>query len=1059
MENTKLSFSKRIAALFLVFAMLAMTLPVSVFAASSAKADIVFIIDATGSMGDEISNVKNNLNKFTSTLNSASIDHRISVIEYRDITISEKTSILKSADGEVWNRNPDDVASILDSIEAVGGGDIPETLLDALGMAIFDSSLDFRNDASKFAIVLTDADYKNDNNYGLVSMDDTIIQLQEKGICTSVITSSSYKSTYSSLYESTDGIYCDINSNFSDSLIELASYVKKVVQPVTIKLSAVEQSSNALNYTYEISATIESNDEELTAENLTVNLTPDSGMTVVGNSKQTIASILPKESKECKWTVNVPKSSENRNYTYSVNVKCDDFATGVVCVAQDTFSTIGTSSYDYSFVYDVDNYKTINGYNWFGKKGNSIYVSEEDLNAFVNGLTNTDLSCIASSWSSDGSVEEFLNNNLETWGGSCYGMSLTAGLFKVEILDSSKYGATTVYQLPELNADSNTKLESMINIYQMSQSTKFASNTGVAINPSNPEFTSTMQTMWNKANNIGKSGSEQQPFLVRLSGTLGGHAVLCFGAESCSVTHNSTVYNKRLKIYDPNSTSEAYLYMSDDYKTVEFWSNGSYQNSYTNFGYRNATLSKLNAYDYEDVISNYKSILAAKNMTSYSISSELGTAVFIAGKLVSNDLAVEINDVESLEGGSTSCTVILPNKDSSYTVASDEKIDADIYYEDFSIGVDAYADNAVFNSDKSVTVENATGEFTISNAFDNDSDFDFIDISGKANGNISSKKTDDGIILSGDFSDIKIKDYDIKDSLEIKIPNVNSDILIVADGTKEVGVNVYYDGDGDGELDEPISAIKEITTLTLDKNELVLQKGQKTSLTASVSPSDITDAKITWTSSNESVATVSETGEVKGIKPGKATITATAENGVSATCEVTVRVVSKYYMVNASSNYGGIVSPKRTHIVKAGNSDTIKISPYYGYKIDSVTVNDKAVPVINNTVTLKNIDENCSVYVKFVRADKFNVTVTANKGGYVSHIGTSEITANGFMKIAVIPKIGYRIKSIKKDGISIRPSCCVFLTKINEDHTVDVEFEKISRLTKKDIDEAFRGMK
>lgn len=45
-----------------------------------------------------------------------------------------------------------------------------------------------------------------------------------------------------------------------------------------------------------------------------------------------------------------------------------------------------------------------------------------------------------------------------------------------------------------------------------------------------------------------------------------------------------------------------------------------------------------------------------------------------------------------------------------------------------------------------------------------------------------------------------------------------------------------------------------------------------------------------WTSSNEQVAKVNETGLVTGVQAGTATITATAVNGISATCVVTVRI-------------------------------------------------------------------------------------------------------------------------------------------------------------------------
>ena len=65
---------------------------------------------------------------------------------------------------------------------------------------------------------------------------------------------------------------------------------------------------------------------------------------------------------------------------------------------------------------------------------------------------------------------------------------------------------------------------------------------------------------------------------------------------------------------------------------------------------------------------------------------------------------------------------------------------------------------------------------------------------------------------------------------------------------------------------------------------------------------------VKWTTSNKSIATVSKNGKVKGVKPGKALITAQA-NGVKATCLVTVKIkhpdYSQYFMVKAKkSKYG-----------------------------------------------------------------------------------------------------------------------------------------------------------
>ena len=59
-------------------------------------------------------------------------------------------------------------------------------------------------------------------------------------------------------------------------------------------------------------------------------------------------------------------------------------------------------------------------------------------------------------------------------------------------------------------------------------------------------------------------------------------------------------------------------------------------------------------------------------------------------------------------------------------------------------------------------------------------------------------------------------------------------------------------------------------------------------LSASVSPEAASDRAVAWSSSDRSVATVDKAGTVHGLRPGTATVTATAE-GKSGTCAVTVK--------------------------------------------------------------------------------------------------------------------------------------------------------------------------
>ena len=82
------------------------------------------------------------------------------------------------------------------------------------------------------------------------------------------------------------------------------------------------------------------------------------------------------------------------------------------------------------------------------------------------------------------------------------------------------------------------------------------------------------------------------------------------------------------------------------------------------------------------------------------------------------------------------------------------------------------------------------------------------------------------------------------------------------------------------------STVIDVTGVSLDKTEIALKTGDTTKLTATVTPDNATDKTVTWTSSNEEVATV-EDGVVTAKAFGKAVITATA-GSVTAECSVNV---------------------------------------------------------------------------------------------------------------------------------------------------------------------------
>ena len=183
-------------------------------------ADIVFILDISGSMEDEINHVKNNIRAFAQAIADLGVSVRWSAVTYSDFTVSgprEETQFVMNG-ANTWFTNVEDYKNAIGAIILANGGDGPETAIDGLMFAY--QNLDARSDARTFYVLLTDADYKINNHYGVGSIDAAASILAENSINVSVITDSWSSDDYRALYNTTDGIYANIYSDFSEDLLE-----------------------------------------------------------------------------------------------------------------------------------------------------------------------------------------------------------------------------------------------------------------------------------------------------------------------------------------------------------------------------------------------------------------------------------------------------------------------------------------------------------------------------------------------------------------------------------------------------------------------------------------------------------------------------------------------------------------------------------------------------------------------------------------------------------------------------------------------------------------------
>ena len=112
------------------------------------------------------------------------------------------------------------------------------------------------------------------------------------------------------------------------------------------------------------------------------------------------------------------------------------------------------------------------------------------------------------------------------------------------------------------------------------------------------------------------------------------------------------------------------------------------------------------------------------------------------------------------------------------------------------------------------------------------------------------------------------------------------------------------------------AAVIAVEGVTLDKETADLTVGGDITLVATVKPAEATNKEVTWSTSDDKVATVDANGKVTAVGAGSATITVTTKDGgFTATCKVTV--------TNAVVAVTGVSLDKNTLSLTEGETATL----------------------------------------------------------------------------------------------------------------------------------------
>ena len=209
--------------------------------------------------------------------------------------------------------------------------------------------------------------------------------------------------------------------------------------------------------------------------------------------------------------------------------------------------------------------------------------------------------------------------------------------------------------------------------------------------------------------------------------------------------------------------------------------------------------------------------------------------------------------------------------------------------------------------------------------------------------------------------------------------------------------------DGSGEKDTCRVTVKPILVngITLSKAYYEGDIGSTVRLTATVSPSNATNKKLSWYSSDPSVATVDAYGNVRLISSGEATVIAEAkdDSGETAACQIKVKDVPVLQIVFDRNKYPLTDSDKNV----AGETFTINATVYPSNATNKALVWKSSNPSVANvyaggTVVLLSTG---TATITAAAADGSGATAAC-----VVTVGTADVTGITLSKTEIVAVVG-----------------------------------------------------
>lgn len=255
----------------------------------------------------------------------------------------------------------------------------------------------------------------------------------------------------------------------------------------------------------------------------------------------------------------------------------------------------------------------------------------------------------------------------------------------------------------------------------------------------------------------------------------------------------------------------------------------------------------------------------------------------------------------------------------------------------------------------------------------------------------------------------------------------NGTIKAVGYGTATITATSFNGKAGSVRITVKEITAESVTLSGIDEGANTVPIGESKQISAKILPENVDNKTITWTSSDNAVATVKD-GRIQGVAAGTAIITAAASNGVSAQVEISVQeiVAEKIeiegpdeVVIGDEAQLQAIVSPSNTTypevIWTSSDANIAEVSPEG--MLTTVGVGEVTI-----SATQKDVQAEITVRVKSIPVEKIEITTDGEFDGALTEEETTQLTATVSPANATYPDITWAtsdesIAVISEDGV------------------------------------------